>query len=200
MQIRISIDDGHKYDLQILTLLKKHGLQDLATFYIAPYNNQIPVMPPSHIRILSQDAEIGAHTLTHPVLTKLSPDNQLIEIMEGRKVLEDITGKKITRFAYPRGWYNDETKRSAQLAGVKEARTMKQGATHTDALSDPYAIPITIHTHPHHINGWKEALETAKANGDKGYFHITMHGWEIDKFQLWEKINEIFYEIARSRN
>jgi peptidoglycan/xylan/chitin deacetylase (PgdA/CDA1 family) len=47
--------------------------------------------------------EIGAHTLTHPVLSQLSPEQQQIEIGGSKEKLEALTGKNITSFAYPYG-------------------------------------------------------------------------------------------------
>lgn len=203
MDFRISIDDGHPDDLRIFSLLKQHGLIDIATFYIAPYNHQRPVMSPYQINKLSLEAEIGGHTLTHHWLTDLDSDEQNIEIQEGKKILEEITEKKITKFCYPRGYFNQDIKKIVAFHGFTEARTMKQGSISTKDLTDPFEIPITIHSHPNYIEEWKSALnastEIEKQTG-KGYFHITMHGWEVEKFNLWEKINEIFYAIAHTRN
>jgi peptidoglycan/xylan/chitin deacetylase (PgdA/CDA1 family) len=53
--------------------------------------------------------EIGAHTLTHPVLAELPPDQQQHEIGGSRRRLEALTGKSITSFAYPYGKKNHYT-------------------------------------------------------------------------------------------
>jgi peptidoglycan/xylan/chitin deacetylase (PgdA/CDA1 family) len=47
--------------------------------------------------------EIGAHTMTHPVLADLAPDQQQHEIGGSKRRLEALTGKKISSFAYPYG-------------------------------------------------------------------------------------------------
>jgi peptidoglycan/xylan/chitin deacetylase (PgdA/CDA1 family) len=47
--------------------------------------------------------EIGAHTLTHPVLADLPADQQQHEIGGSKRRLEALTGKNITSFAYPYG-------------------------------------------------------------------------------------------------
>jgi peptidoglycan/xylan/chitin deacetylase (PgdA/CDA1 family) len=47
--------------------------------------------------------EIGAHTLTHPVLSQLPPEQQQVEIGGSKQRLETLTGKSITSFAYPYG-------------------------------------------------------------------------------------------------
>jgi peptidoglycan/xylan/chitin deacetylase (PgdA/CDA1 family) len=53
--------------------------------------------------------EIGAHTLTHPVLADLAPDQQQHEIGGSKRRLEALTGKKISSFAYPYGKKNHYT-------------------------------------------------------------------------------------------
>lgn len=47
--------------------------------------------------------EIGAHTVTHPLLACLPPDRQRAEILDSRKRLQELTGKAIDLFAYPYG-------------------------------------------------------------------------------------------------
>ena len=51
----------------------------------------------------SDMVEIGAHTLTHPVLAHLSPARQQEEIGGSKQRLEALTGKTIRSFAYPFG-------------------------------------------------------------------------------------------------
>jgi peptidoglycan/xylan/chitin deacetylase (PgdA/CDA1 family) len=47
--------------------------------------------------------EIGAHTLTHPILASLPPDQQQHEIGGSKRRLEELIGKSVTTFAYPYG-------------------------------------------------------------------------------------------------
>jgi peptidoglycan/xylan/chitin deacetylase (PgdA/CDA1 family) len=47
--------------------------------------------------------EIGAHTMTHRVLSTLSPDEQQSEILDSRLTLELHLGSSIASFAYPVG-------------------------------------------------------------------------------------------------
>ena len=52
--------------------------------------------------------DFGAHTLTHPDLTRLPPAQTKEEICEGKTVLEDMLGDRVSCFAYPLGRYNHE--------------------------------------------------------------------------------------------
>lgn len=46
---------------------------------------------------------IGAHTVSHPILSTLDHSRSVFEIRESRSVLESITGSRIELFAYPNG-------------------------------------------------------------------------------------------------
>ncbi|WP_229491437.1 polysaccharide deacetylase family protein [Massilia sp. HP4] len=47
--------------------------------------------------------EIGAHTVSHPILTSLDDQAARFEISEGKKQLEAMLGKQVRLFAYPNG-------------------------------------------------------------------------------------------------
>lgn len=47
--------------------------------------------------------EIGGHTVTHPILARLTEQEARTEIMEGKERLEGILGESIRLFAYPNG-------------------------------------------------------------------------------------------------
>ena len=53
--------------------------------------------------------EIGAHTVTHPVLARLPLPEQEAEIRQSKACLEKILGRPVTSFAYPYGWRSDYT-------------------------------------------------------------------------------------------
>jgi len=54
-------------------------------------------------RVASEGMELGAHTLTHPLLTALTADEGRREILEGKRVIEDRLGRPVRTFAYPYG-------------------------------------------------------------------------------------------------
>jgi peptidoglycan/xylan/chitin deacetylase (PgdA/CDA1 family) len=62
-------------------------------------------MSEAEVRELSTSRfiEIGAHTVTHPVLSAVSRGEQQSEIASSKAALERITGNPVTSFAYPYG-------------------------------------------------------------------------------------------------
>ena len=64
---------------------------------------------------------IGAHTVNHEILTKMSPSDSLSEIMKSRTILEKWVGKSVEHFAYPNGGYNQNIVSIVKQAGFKSA-------------------------------------------------------------------------------
>jgi glycosyltransferase involved in cell wall biosynthesis/peptidoglycan/xylan/chitin deacetylase (PgdA/CDA1 family) len=60
--------------------------------------------------------EIGAHTVTHPILSDLSLELQYEEVQKSKSRVEEILGCPVRSFAYPYGAY-----KSALVSLVKEA-------------------------------------------------------------------------------
>jgi peptidoglycan/xylan/chitin deacetylase (PgdA/CDA1 family) len=52
----------------------------------------------------------GAHTLTHPDLTRLRGDQLEAEVAGAKAVIEDTLGTQVTDFAYPFGRYDDRSR------------------------------------------------------------------------------------------
>ncbi len=71
----------------------------------------------SELRELARSpyATIGAHTVTHTVLSTLAPDKQRQEISQSRMALEELTGQSVTVFAYPFGGRRDYNQDSVRI-------------------------------------------------------------------------------------
>jgi len=69
----------------------------------------------------SKYIDLGAHTMTHPILPTLSRDLQRSEIVDSRGELEAALGRSISTFAYPNGDFTDETAQLVDEAGFTAA-------------------------------------------------------------------------------
>jgi peptidoglycan/xylan/chitin deacetylase (PgdA/CDA1 family) len=72
---------------------------------------------------LSLGFEIGAHTLTHPRLSRIPISEAKNEIAGSKRKLEDLFGVHIKHFAYPWGDYNDAVVDLVGEAGFETACT-----------------------------------------------------------------------------
>jgi peptidoglycan/xylan/chitin deacetylase (PgdA/CDA1 family) len=87
--------------------------------------------------------EIGGHTKSHPILSKLQDQAAIDEIEEGREQLTRILGGDVVHFAYPNGKYGvDFEKRHVAMvrdAGYQYAFTTDRGVA--TAQTDTSLIP-----------------------------------------------------------
>jgi peptidoglycan/xylan/chitin deacetylase (PgdA/CDA1 family) len=87
--------------------------------------------------------EIGAHTVSHPILTKIERDRAWAEIHEGKRDLEKLLDRAVPLFAYPNGKPGqDYTSMHVQMvreAGFTAAVTTAWGAA--SRTSDPLQLP-----------------------------------------------------------
>jgi peptidoglycan/xylan/chitin deacetylase (PgdA/CDA1 family) len=65
--------------------------------------------------------EIGSHTVTHPFLTDISPDERSREMLESRERLNLLTGRPIRLFAYPGGDYDQAVVSEVRGSGYQAA-------------------------------------------------------------------------------
>lgn len=73
---------------------------------------------------------IGAHTVTHPALSKLTQDQARTEMHVGRKLIEDCIHRPVEHFCYPFGSRDEVGVREFELArelGFKTATTTRWG-------------------------------------------------------------------------
>ncbi len=69
--------------------------------------------------------EIGAHSVSHPLLTGLPVERQLEEIQGSRSTLERLTGQRAATFAYPYGDYDSGVVELVRQAGYECACTSR---------------------------------------------------------------------------
>ncbi|MFQ2191693.1 polysaccharide deacetylase family protein [Aeromonas jandaei] len=151
--LMITADDGYQDNLtRMLPLLEKYGYK--AVVYVVTgegYNRwdvEHPTNPDTSVLLMNGEqvkalaasghVEIGGHTLTHPRLSKLPPEQQAHEIQESKRQLETLLGQPLLSFAYPYGDLNDSAKEQAIAAGYRFAVATNSGpkAMH----QDPYQI------------------------------------------------------------
>jgi CelD/BcsL family acetyltransferase involved in cellulose biosynthesis/peptidoglycan/xylan/chitin deacetylase (PgdA/CDA1 family) len=92
-------------------------------------------------QMTKQKVSFGAHTMTHPVLSKI-PASQMKEEIEGsRQAIENRLQLPVSHFAYPFGQsqdFNGEAKQAVQAAGFKTAVTTIWGLNQPD--EDPFEL------------------------------------------------------------
>jgi peptidoglycan/xylan/chitin deacetylase (PgdA/CDA1 family) len=86
--------------------------------------------------------EVGAHTMTHPMLSTLAGKTQRAEIVGSKRRLEEALDRPVTSFSYPYGSRSDYTRDVVEM--VKEAGFRCACSNFAGAVMlgrDPYQLP-----------------------------------------------------------
>lgn len=205
-------DDGTVTDLKLAGLLEKYGIK--GTFYIAKSFLDNP-LPKKDIVALDKKFEIGAHTISHPDLTKVSLSEAEREIKDSKTYLEDLLGHSISMCCYPYGRYNNTIKRMVKDSGFIAARTCDPGGFNFP--EDPYqwhitsfasngsplmALKIWWRFHLWKISALIDWENRAKLLFDLalqkgGVYHIYGHSAEHERNNEWDKLDRVFSYISR---
>lgn len=109
----------------------------------AAQRRELMLTPEMLQALVAQGIEIGAHTVSHPILAKINDDQAAREMRDSKAALETITGQPVRYFAYPNGKAGiDFDERHVRM--VKEAGYSAAFASSTIAATgrhDAYQIP-----------------------------------------------------------
>jgi peptidoglycan/xylan/chitin deacetylase (PgdA/CDA1 family) len=131
--VALSFDDGMDDNYSdLLPILREYGVP--ATVYVATglVGQPNPWMAEGSSRMMTEDelrelhaagVELGAHTVTHPNLEEMSYDACLDEMVRSRDWVAELTGERVSTFAYPFCKYGPDAARAAHDAGFDAAVT-----------------------------------------------------------------------------
>lgn len=217
--VTTSWDDGHKLDIRLVALLKKYGIK--STLYVSPRDREFArsdLLTREQVKTLAKDVEIGAHTMTHPRLHRVSDDEAQRELVGSKRYLERLLKRPVTTFCYPGGDYYPRHARMAAEAGFTYARTVKRHSFVTGPLLEGLT---TVNAYNHYQDLWKIAIfarfnpiktwryfqwdnlaiamfDHARKHG--GTYHLWGHSWEIDQHNDWEKLERVLQYISDKKD
>lgn len=217
-----SWDDGHALDFRIADLLEKYGVA--GTFYI-PRTAPRGVMNTNQIRELSRRFEIGAHTLDHVYLNRVSDAVAVEQLSGSRQWIEEVTGTNCRVFCFPGGTYRTRQLPLVRAAGFLAARTVELLSIRPPApAKSVFLMPTTIQAFPHGVSAYvKNAIRRARnifalhawdllqardwvglaeclfdrALQLRGVFHLWGHSWEIEEHGQWENLERFLAMVSR---
>jgi peptidoglycan/xylan/chitin deacetylase (PgdA/CDA1 family) len=71
--------------------------------------------------------EIGSHSLTHPILTRVGDERLRRELQESRSRIEEVLKRRIEQFCYPNGDHDERVRSEVARAGYRIAVTCLSG-------------------------------------------------------------------------
>jgi peptidoglycan/xylan/chitin deacetylase (PgdA/CDA1 family) len=110
---RLSTVDPQTRQKILEALCSRFGLENSWTFFRSTYpqsERHFGLLTGSEVQELAAAGmTIGAHTMSHPILSQLPPELVRWEIIESKIQLESLLGSEIWAFAYPFGDLNSVT-------------------------------------------------------------------------------------------
>jgi len=112
-----------------------------------------PVLAREELASMTSDlVEVGAHTISHPLLSAQPFEDQKTEINGGRRMLERLIQENVRLFSYPFGGrdaFNKQTLRLVEEGGYTFACTGVAGRV--SSRTHPLALPR------HFVHNWEQA-------------------------------------------
>lgn len=153
-----SWDDGTLTDRLMANFLEKYGFK--GTFYVCPEHigrethHDLPGKP-GHLdenglrALLEAGHEIGSHSVNHPFLGPLTPEELRFQMTDSRARLESLFGVPVRSFAYPYGLPEGrpDIVEAARAAGYTSARVTGEVILTADSLrsGDLMRLPTTAY-------------------------------------------------------
>ncbi len=223
--VTTSWDDGDRADLRVAGMLRSRDIQ--GTFYVPNTRYAAhPLLSPAELKTISFEGfEIGAHSVSHKLLWGLSAEELAREVSPCKPFLEDIIGKEVRMFCYPKGRYDANVITTLKDAGYWGARTVRMLATRLEF--DPFEMPTSVQIVPHRkynylknvararkleglqaflrhvttLDNWlelgKKLFDSVLQNG--GMWHLYGHSHEIEKLGLWKDLENMLDYVAKRK-
>jgi peptidoglycan/xylan/chitin deacetylase (PgdA/CDA1 family) len=130
-------------------------------------------VPPGFFRRLMMDwdqvremqkgeIEFGAHTMHHPILTRISLEQVQDEVAGSKSRIEEELGEAVLGFAYPNGQASDldeSIERIVAGSGIRAAFTLLSGPCSLhEVKQNPYAIRRIFISHRHSLAEYAKLL------------------------------------------
>lgn len=204
--LTFSYDDGVHPDRRLIEIFDKYGMK--GTFNInaglfAPEGTVYPPdavsgrLPKSEAYALYADSphEVAIHGYTHQYMTNLPTSQMVSEILDDRKNLEEMFGRRITGGAYPYGNYNDDVVEALRLCGIKYCRTTV--STESFAIpTDWLRLPATCHHANPRLMKLADEFISLGIDRQPRLFYVWGHSYEFNQKQNWNVIEDFCEKMS----
>ena len=220
--VTTSWDDGHPCDLKVAELLRARGLPGTFYFPFIGHHGGCTLERAQLRSLASEGFEVGGHGMSHNILPPLRSKEIAREVGICRNRLEDILGKQVRMFCYPKGRFNAAVIRHVKDAGYEGARTTRMLRQRLDFA--PFQMPTSLLAYPNkrkiyaknllkvwYVQGLLDyatrfiRLESWVSMGkmlfdqvlkEGGVWHLYGHSWEIEEMCLWDELKQMLDYVS----
>lgn len=184
--LTMSYDDGQIFDRDLVAIFNKYGLK--GTFHINGGLFDRPErIEPEEVKDLYKGHEVSCHTYTHPTIERCPLTSVVQQVIEDRKVLENLVGYPVRGLSYPNGSYSEDIKKLLPACGIEYSRVVETTG-HFGMPRDFLEWKATCH------HGNKDLMKLAEQflNLHKTQYLYMMYVWghsyEFDRDNSWDMI------------
>ncbi len=192
--LTFSYDDGKLQDRRLVELFNKTGMKGTFNLNSGIIPNDADRIQAEEARLLYQGHEVACHTYTHPTIARCPAPGVVQQVLEDRRLLEEMMGVPVRGLAYPNGSYSPEIEALLPHTGIRYARTVT--STLTFAMPDNYmAWDPTCH----HKRSLMELGEQFNALFKKQYLYLMYvwgHSYEFDNDGNWSLIEDFCRQMS----
>ena len=211
----LSYDDGCLEDFILAEMLDKYGARGTFNISFATLWDEERPAPEKNpnrrkmrrsefrefVRQYGDRMEIASHALTHPVLQTLTPAQQALEIIENRRLLEEVVGKPVLGFVFSMSHKDaDLAMEPVKLSGALYFRSYSAKKDFSYTEGDPLGLPATCH---HNVP--EETLQKyaddflALSDDDKqdgALYFVWGHTYEFARNDDWYKMEHLLEKVG----
>lgn len=193
--LTLSFDDGRLEDRRLVALCNHYGVK--GTFNLNSGILEENRIPQSEYPELYRGHEVASHTVTHPSIAHLNPEQMVQQILEDRRTLERILKQQVHGFAYPNGSVSRDLVRMLPAVGIHYGRTVN--ATHG------YDLPENFLTWDPTCNYRDDVVEHGREfaawNKTKDLFllYVWGHSYELPLDDGWNQMEQ-FLQLVSGRS
>ncbi|MBE6703141.1 MAG: polysaccharide deacetylase [Ruminococcaceae bacterium] len=191
--VTFSYDDGSSNDARLVEMFNKYGVK--GTFhlnggkYIAKSDEELAA-----VRELYEGHEISCHTVHHGWPARMPVQSVVSEVMEDRRVLENMAGYPVIGMSYPSGSYSEEAIAALRACGIVYSRTVK--STKSFLLPENF---LEWHPTCHHKDALPlcdKFLRDLDSEWTHPMFYIWGHSHEFRTEEEWQVMEQILQKLA----
>ncbi len=210
--LTLSYDDGIVHDRRLIALMDKYGVKGTFNLNTALFGRNCmikidgrdvedSVITAEEIPQLYEKHEVATHAARHLALTECG-STALYEILEDRKVLEELVPYLVQGHAYPFGIYDKSVLSMLKTAGIRYARTV--------VSTGKFDIPEDfLEWHPtcHHADPRLMELAESFCEGRENphiinrpqLFYLWGHSYEFARQDNWDVIENFLAYVSGYR-
>ena len=186
--LTMSYDDGLKADRKLIEIFNKYGIKGTFHLNAGLMNHDDRRIPPDEVRSLYQGHEVACHTLTHPTIARCPDAMAAQQVLEDRKLLEEMTGYAVRGMSYPNGSFSKQIKEMLPFLGIEYSRIVGS-SKNFNMPEDFYAWESTCH-HSHQLLELGQEFSELCKPQYLYMMYVWGHSYEFDRDNNWELMEE----------